>query len=76
MKQAIFVLSDPRANARYNGVREHVRGASRSCAAKNGATDHLSAAGVTLVGDNAVPGTQGAASFRHYYADGWNVALF
>ena len=63
-------------NARYNGLREHVRGASRSCAARNGATEGLASSGVPLISDNEIPGTQGVASFRRYHAEGWTVTLF
>jgi hypothetical protein len=68
-------LSHP-ANARYNAVREFVRGASRSCAMRNGATAGVENAGVALIGDNEVAGTAGVASFRRYYAEGWNVTVF
>lgn len=64
------------AHARYNAVRENVLGASRGCAVRNGATDHLQAAGVPLLGDNALPGTPGVVSFRNFYAEGWNVSIF
>ena len=68
-------LSHP-AHARYNDVREFVRGASRSCAARNGATESVQAAGVALLDENKVAGTDGVASFRQFQADGWNVSIF
>ena len=61
---------------RFENIREHVRGASRSCAARNGATESVQAAGVPLLADNAVPNTAGVASLRRYYAEGWHVTLF
>lgn len=64
------------AHARYDGLREFVHGASRSCAARNGATAGLAAAGVPLLADNQIAGTQGVASFRRYYAEGWQVTVF
>lgn len=64
------------AHARYDSLREHVRGASRSCALRNRATDGLAESGVPLLADNQVAGTQGVASFRRYYADGWHVTVF
>jgi hypothetical protein len=64
------------ANALFNDLREHVVGASRSCAARNGATACVEAAGLALIGDNEVPGTPGVLSLRRYYADDWNVAIF
>lgn len=68
-------LSHP-ANARYDGLRENVVGASRSCAMRNDAVEGLEKVGVPLVGDNEVEGTQGVLSIRRYYAEGWNVAIF
>jgi hypothetical protein len=73
--QELAKLSHP-ANARYNRLREHVKGASRSCAVRNGAVEGLAAANVPLIGDNEIPGTAGVASFRRYYAEGWNVSIF
>lgn len=73
--QELTKLTHP-GNERYNSLREHVRGASRSCAARNGATEGLAAAGVPLINDNTVPGTQGVASIRRYYAEGWHVTVF
>lgn len=64
------------AHARYQSLREHVLGASLSCAARNNATESLAAAGVPLIADNAVAGTQGVASFRRFYAEGWHVTVF
>ena len=68
-------LSHP-ANARYNGLREHIKGASRGCAVRNGAVEGLQAAGVPLLTDNELPGTPGVASIRRFYAEGWNVSIF
>jgi hypothetical protein len=64
------------ADGTSHAVREHVAGASRSCALANDATAGVQAAGVALVGDNEVAGTPGVLSIRRYFADGWNVALF
>jgi hypothetical protein len=64
------------AHARYDGLREHVHGASRSCAMRNGALEGLQAVGVPLLADNQVPGTPGIASLRRFYAEGWNVSIF
>ena len=73
--QELAKLTHP-AHARYDGLREHVRGASRSCAIRNQAVEGVQAAGLPLIGDNQVAGTQGVASFRRYYAEGWNVSIF
>lgn len=64
------------AHARYDELREHVAGASRGCALRNEAVAGLDAAGVPLIGDNAVAGTPGVASYRRYVADGWHVSIF
>jgi len=68
-------LSHP-AHARYNEVREYVRGASRGCAVRNGVADELAAADVPLLTDNALPGTPGIASIRQLHAEGWTVTTF
>ena len=68
-------LSHP-AHERYNRLRENILGASRGCAVRNGAVEGLQAAGVPLLTDNALPGTQGVASIRRFYAEGWNVSIF
>lgn len=73
--QELTQLSHP-ANARYSELREHVQGASRGCAMRNGAVEGLAVAGVPLIADNLVPGTPGVASFRRYQAEGWNVSIF
>src|SRR5262245_3615117 len=56
--QELVKISHP-AHARYNLVREHVAGASRSCAMRNKATEGVQAAGLPLICDNEVAGTQG-----------------
>jgi hypothetical protein len=73
--ERLIDLSHP-ANARYNAVREHVVGASRSCAMRNNAVAGVESAGLPLIDDNKVEGTAGVLSIRRYYADGWNVSLF
>jgi hypothetical protein len=73
--EELVKLSHP-ANALFNDLREHVVGASRSCAARNGATAGVEAAGLALIGDNQVPGTVGVLSIRRYYEENWNVAIF
>jgi hypothetical protein len=68
-------ISHP-ANARYQSVRESVKGASLGCAMKFGAKDATAACGVALLADTPLPGTPGIAGLRNYYADGWNVVVF
>lgn len=68
-------LSHP-AHERYQAVRESVKGASLGCAMKYGARDEVEANGVALLADTPLPGTPGIAGLRHYYNDGWNVAVF
>ena len=64
------------ANALYNAVRELVVGASCACTERWGASDGAKAAGLTLLTDNKIPGTAGAASIRRYLADGWHTLIF
>lgn len=73
---AEFSKLSHRGNARYNAVRDRVKGASRGCAIRNDAVAGLEAAGVPLLADNPAEGTPGLASLRRYYADGWQVAIF
>src|SRR5690348_14037643 len=54
-------------HARYNGVREFVRGASRACAVRNDALAGLEQCSVPLLDDNKIAGTPGAASLRQLY---------
>jgi hypothetical protein len=68
-------LSHP-FNALYNSVRPAVRAASCGCAAAFGATEGVEACGVPLARDNAVAGTTGLLSVRHYLADGWQTVVF
>ena len=63
-------------NNLYNEVRDLVKGASRSCALKWGATESVQANGLKLLDDNKIPGTVGGASIRHYLADGWQTLVF
>ena len=67
---------DHPANARYNDVRDTVRGASRACAMKYGAAEGVCAAGVELVCDTALPGTPGVLGLRPYLTDGFEVVVF
>ena len=64
------------AYGRYQGLRELVRGASRSCAVRHQVAESAQAAGCALIGDNQVAGTPGVLSLRRYYAADWHVALF
>lgn len=73
--QELVKLTHP-ANAWYDGLREHIKGASCTCATLNGATEGLQAAGVSLLTDNKVAGTPGVASIRQYQAEGWTVTTF
>ena len=64
------------AQAQYDGVRDLVRGASRSCAIVNGADQSAPAAGVALISENGQGERPGGISLRRYLAEGWNVVLF
>ncbi len=59
--QELVKLTHP-ANAWYNGLREHIKGASSTCATLNGAAEGLQAAGVPLLTNNQVAGTPGVAT--------------
>jgi hypothetical protein len=67
---------DHPANARYNDVRDTVRGASRACAVHFGAADGVVAAGVDLISDAPLPGTPGLLGLRPYLGDGWETVIF
>ena len=63
-------------NALYNSVREAVKGSSCGCAAAFGATESLKACGIAEAKENAVAGTPGLLSIRHYLQNGWNTLVF
>src|SRR5947209_7493286 len=67
---------DHPANARYNDVRDTVRGASRGCAVRYGADKGVVEAGVELIGDAPLPGTPGVLGLRKYLEDGWETVIF
>lgn len=64
------------ANGLYNSVRDLVVGASCACAVVFGATEGVKACGIEEKKDNALSGTPGLLSLRHYLADGWHVLIF
>ena len=64
------------ANELYNGVRELVVGASRSCAQHWGASAGVEAAGVALIAESTVPGPPRGLSVRRYLAEGWQTLVF
>ena len=64
------------ANALYNEVRDLVVGASCGCAAAFGAAESIKACGIESKNDNAVAGTPGVLSLRHYFVEGWQVLVF
>ncbi len=68
-------LSHP-AHARFQSVRESVKGASCGCAEVFCARESVEGSGVALLADTPMPGTPGIAGVRKYYADGWNVLTF
>ena len=67
---------DHPGNARYNDVRDTVRGASRGCAERYGAAAGVQAAGVDLIADAALPGTPGVLGLRRYLEEGWETVIF
>jgi hypothetical protein len=64
------------ANGLYNEVRDVIVGASRACATVFGATEGIEACAINSKNDNAVAGTPGVLSVRHYLAEGWQVLIF
>lgn len=64
------------ANGLYNEVRDLVAGASSACAAVFGATEGIEACGIETKNDNAIAGTPGVLSLRHYFLEGWQVLIF
>jgi hypothetical protein len=68
-------LSHP-ANALYNAVLPHIKGASCGCAALFGATDSIKASSIALLADQALGGTPGIANLQRYVAEGWQTLTF
>lgn len=68
-------LSHP-ANALYNTILPHIKGASSGCATVFGATDSIKASGVALLADQALAGTPGIANLQRYVAEGWQTLTF
>jgi hypothetical protein len=68
-------LSHP-ANGRYNQLRHLVKGASRSCSVHWGTAEANQKQGLALLDENKIPGTPGAASLRHFLAEGWQTLIF
>lgn len=64
------------AHARFQDLRETMKGASCGCAEVFGARQGVEAAGLPVLTDTPLPGTPGVAGLRHYYANGWNVLTF
>lgn len=60
----------------YDAVRPLVAGASTGCAAVFGATDDVKALGLPLLKNNALPGTPGLGSIRHYLAEERTTLIF
>lgn len=57
-------------------VKDRIAGASAGCASVFGATEDVTACGLPLVSENAVPGTAGLASIRKWLVDGSPVLIF
>ena len=63
-------------NGLYNSVRAAVKAGSCGCAAAFGATESLQACGIPVTKENAVAGTPGLLSIRHYLVNGWQTLVF
>ena len=57
-------------------VKDRVAGASATCATVFGATEDVTASGLSLISENQVPGTVGLASLRKWLVDGSPVLIF
>jgi DsrE/DsrF-like family len=57
-------------------VKDRVGGVSAACATVFGALEDVADSGLSLVSENAVPGTVGLASLRKWLADGTPVLIF
>jgi hypothetical protein len=64
------------ANALYNAVKDRVVGVCAGCADVFGATDNVKAAGLSLIGDNPVPGTTGILDLSKYLDEGYRLLTF
>jgi hypothetical protein len=60
----------------YELVKERIAGASAGCADVFGAADGVTACGLPLVSENAIPGTAGLPSLRRWLVDGSPVLIF
>ena len=63
-------------NGMYQLVRETVVGVSCTCAKIFGATEGAKAAALPIVGDVAVPGTEGVLGLRPYLEQDYRVLTF
>src|SRR5215216_7164651 len=67
---ALLAQSDHPAHGLYKAVEDTVDGASAGCATLFGARDDVEREGVSLLTNNAVPGTAGLPSLVQYVSDG------
>jgi hypothetical protein len=64
------------ANALYRAVEDKVAGVCGGCADVFGATDGAKDAGVKLIRDKNIPGTNGILDLSRYLADGYRLVTF
>lgn len=71
-------LSDPGhpVHGLFQLVKDRVAGASCGCADVFGATEDVTARGLPLISENAVPGTTGLPSLRKWLVSGNTVLVF
>lgn len=67
---SLLAQPDHPVHALYKAVEDTVAGASAGCATVFGARDDVEREGLTLVADNAVPGTAGLPSLVRYLSEG------
>jgi hypothetical protein len=67
---------DHPAHALYTAVADRVAGVSSACADVFGARADAETNGLSLLGDNALPGTSGLPSLARYVGEGYAVLTF
>ena len=70
------VKTDHPAHDLYNAVKDTVAGVCRGCADVFGATEDVTASGLALVDEKAIPGTSGVIDLSKYLDDGYRVLTF
>jgi hypothetical protein len=72
----VLVNPDHPVHGLYKAVEDKVAGVSSACSAAFGARADAERTGLSLIGDNAVPGTDGLPSLARYAAEGYQILTF